>query len=219
MQGLPLPNVTCFDSSTLRIRGFVAQPGMLYELLLRASSSGGKVSCAPTAVMSTATPIGGAGTNATLTVQGAKNVWLSWVGGTEYNMNAGDAAHGFSFRGVDPHAGLVTLLSALPKSYSSERAAHVKDVNAVLGKFSLDLGTPSQEALNTPTDELVASYEVDTGNVYLEWVTFNYGRYMLFSSARGALPANLQGKWAFDSGAPWSAGMFLLLLGLYICEY
>ncbi|TFY76710.1 hypothetical protein EWM64_g7300, partial [Hericium alpestre] len=33
--GLPVPNVTCLDSSTLDIRGQVGAPGMVYELLAR----------------------------------------------------------------------------------------------------------------------------------------------------------------------------------------
>jgi alpha-L-fucosidase 2 len=212
-EGLPLPNITCLDGHTLRIRGFVAQPGMLYELLLRASSEGGHVSCTSAPVTSTAEPIGGPATNVTLNVRGARSVWLSWVGGTEYDMTKGNAASGYSFRGADPHAQLVHLLAALPKSYTSERARHVRDAQSVLGKFALDLGHPSKADLATPTDQLLANYQVDTGHAYLEWLTFNYGRYLLFSSARGVLPANLQGKWALDSNTPWGAGE---LLGLSI---
>jgi len=55
-------------------------------------------------------------------------------------------------------------------------------------------------------------YQIDAtenlaGNVYIEWLLFNFGRYLLASSARGDLPANLQGKWANDLGNAWSAGM------------
>ncbi len=52
----------------------------------------------------------------------------------------------------------------------------------------------------------MAAYEVDVGNPYLEWLMFNFGRYLLVGSAPGKLPANLQGKWARDIGNPWSAG-------------
>ena len=55
------------------------------------------------------------------------------------------------------------------------------------------------------TDELVGAYTMDQGNPYLEWLTFNYGRYMLASSTRSALPANLQGKWAAGLYPAWSA--------------
>lgn len=203
MQGLPLPNITCLSSDTIRVRGFVALPGMLYELLLRASADDGAISCSSAPVTS---PTPGTDTNATLHAHGARGVWLRWVGGTEYDMTKGNAASKYSFRGMDPHEELLRSLDALPASYANERARHVRDVRDVLGKFALDLGPPHPLDLATPTDQLVASYQVDTGNPYLERVAFNFGRYLLFSSARGTLPANLQGKWAFDSGAPWSGG-------------
>jgi alpha-L-fucosidase 2 len=201
MSNFPTPNITCYDPSTLQVRGYASQPGMLYEFLLRASASdGANVTCGSVS-----------SGNSTLRVTAASSVWLAWVGDTEYNMSAGDSAHDFSFKGPDPHNGLVSTLSSLPKTYQEERGAHVADVHAVLGKFALSLGAPSADALQTPTDQLLGSYAVDTGNPYLEWLTFNYGRYMLFSSARGVLPANLQGKWAFDNGAPWSGGECILL--------
>jgi alpha-L-fucosidase 2 len=180
---------------------------MPYELLVRASSSGGapKISCQVAPVLSTATPITGqAPKNATLVISGSKEVVFTWVGGTSYNIDAGDAAHKYSFAGPDPHDALEKILSsAAGQSYASARAAHVRDFTATVGAFSLNLG---QKTPADPTDVLLANYQVDIGNPYLEWVTFNYGRYMLASSARGVLPANLQGKWAYDAGAPWSGG-------------
>jgi alpha-L-fucosidase 2 len=200
MSNFPIPTITCFDSSTLRVRGVVAKPGMAYEILVRGSSTGGSTACSSVPVSN------GRPSNATLTFNGAQNVWIRWVGDTEYSMDAGDSAHNYTFKGTDPHNSLVSLISAIPSTYAAERASHVQDVHSVLGKFSLDIGGKSQNNVNTPTDSLLSSYQVDTGNPYLEWITFNYGRYMLFSSARGILPANLQGKWAYDSNAPWSAG-------------
>ncbi|TFK47366.1 glycoside hydrolase family 95 protein [Heliocybe sulcata] len=195
--GLPAPNITCFDSSTLQVRGYVASPGMLYELLFRAQGAGpgANVTCTPST--------GGATPNATLTVRGAQESWVTWVGGTEYSMDAGDEAHGLSFRGPDPHLSLVSLLSP-STSYQSALAEHIADYTSLISPFSLDLGqTPD---LSTPTDQLRMAYQTDTGNPYLEWLMFNFGRYLLVSSARGTLPANLQGKWAQDSSNPWSAG-------------
>jgi alpha-L-fucosidase 2 len=51
-----LPNVTCADDSTLRIRGLVSVPGMLYEMLLRVQTGGGgaQVNCSAVPVVSTA---------------------------------------------------------------------------------------------------------------------------------------------------------------------
>ncbi|KAF5366281.1 hypothetical protein D9758_005662 [Tetrapyrgos nigripes] len=194
---LPTPNVTCIGSDTLQLRGFAGTPGMLYEMLGRVTSVGGSVTC--DSISSTNS------SNATLTVSQASDASFVWVGDTEYSMDAGDAAHSFSFRGADPHDTLVQLIhesSAL--SFDNSLAEHIEDYHSTLyDGFSLSLGqTPN---LDVPTNELKASYEVDVGDPYLEWLAFNLGRYLLMSSARGTLPANLQGKWARDTSNPWGA--------------
>ncbi|KAJ6551471.1 glycoside hydrolase family 95 protein [Mycena capillaripes] len=199
--GLPTPNITCLNASTLRVRGTAGTPGMLYEILGRVRSTGGKVSCSPATA-----PSPGAPPNATITVSGhATEAWISWAGGTELSQDAGDAAHGFSFRGPDPHPAVLALVSApgvTTGAYSALRAGHFADVAKTLGVFTLDLGQKAD--LGTETRELIEAYQVDAGNPYVEWLMFNYGRYLLAGSARGALPANLQGKWALDIANPWS---------------
>ncbi|KAG0695845.1 glycoside hydrolase family 95 protein [Suillus ampliporus] len=196
VDGLPPPNVTCLDDTTLRIRNYVSIPGMLYEILAQAQAPDGLVSCS---VVSGSTP-----PNATLTVVGASEAWISWVGGTNYDMAAGNAAANYSFQGPDPHDNLVALLSsAKSTSYAELLNEHLKDYTSIVTPFSLSLGqTPD---LNTPTDQIVAGYQTSLGNAYLEWVLFNYGRYLLASSARGTLPANLQGIWADGYSNPWGA--------------
>jgi alpha-L-fucosidase 2 len=69
----------------------------------------------------------------------------------------------------------------------------------------LDLGqTPN---FNLPTDVLRNQYTIDgpASNAYLDWLLFNYGRYLLVSSSRGLLPANLQGKWVNAIDNAWSS--------------
>ncbi|KAI8968762.1 glycoside hydrolase family 95 protein [Trametes punicea] len=207
--GMPTPTVSCFDNSTLQIRGTASDPGMAFEILARvtALSSGGSNKGNATASVS-CTP---SGANATLTVEGATDAWITWVGATDYDMNAGNVAHNFTFKGPDPHDALLALLNpatagATSDAYAQLRAAHVSDYTGVVGGFSLDLGQTAD--LETPTDQLKAHYATDVGNTYLEWVLFNFGRYLLASSSRGALPANLQGKWAKDVSNPWSAGEY-----------
>ncbi|KAF8664131.1 hypothetical protein AX16_000821 [Volvariella volvacea WC 439] len=204
-EGLPTPNITCHNSNTLRIRGLISSPrGMLYELLASVSSSGpsSKVTCVQFPV-----PFG-APFNASVIVTGAQEAWVTWVGDTNYDINAGDEAHSFSFQGPDPHDSLVRLLfpPSLPAvpNYARILKQHVDDFRTTLsGSFALSLGqTPD---LNTPTDVLQANYKTDVGNPHLEWLLFNYGRYMLVSSGRSVLPANLQGKWAHGYGNAWSA--------------
>ncbi|KAJ7621165.1 glycoside hydrolase family 95 protein [Roridomyces roridus] len=200
----PTPNITCFDSSTLRVQGFASIPGMAYEFLGRVRSTGGHISCASAPAVSDPA-LWGPTTNATLSVTGhPSEAWISWVGGTDFSQDAGDAAHGFTFRGADPHVAVLALLSGPPSTatYTSLRSAHFTDFEGAVGAFTLDIGQKPQ--LGTPTDVLIGTYQTDVGNPYLEWLMFNYGRYLLASSARGELPANLQGKWALDTQTPWS---------------
>ena len=55
---------------------------------------------------------------------------------------------------------------------------------------------------SVPTDRRLAEPQEDIGLVELY---FNFGRYLLCSSSRGTLPANLQGIWCKDYIAPWSS--------------
>jgi alpha-L-fucosidase 2 len=197
--GLPAPNVTCLDDATLSIRNYVSVPGMLYEILVQVQAPDGLISCS--AVPGSNPP------NATLTVTDASEAWISWFGGTNYNMTAGNAAANYSFQGSDPHNGLVALLSSAnlgTTSYAELLDGHIKDYTSIVTRFSLDLGQTPE--FNTPTDIILSGYDASVGNPYLEWVLFNYGRYLLASSARGTLPANLQGLWANGYSNPWSAG-------------
>ena len=66
--------------------------------------------------------------------------WFTWVGGTDYDMNAGDTAHGYSFKGADPHAALVKLLTKATSptlSYAKPALCSVNTVQICLGYWSL----------------------------------------------------------------------------------
>jgi alpha-L-fucosidase 2 len=198
---LPPANITCLDDSTISMRGHAAEPGMLYELIGRAYSNGGTVTCFQ--------DYDGIG-KASLVVEKAREAWFIWVGGTEYNMDAGDAEHGFSFKGPDPHPNLLALLSETSGTpYWTLLAEHVSDFKAATGPFSLDLGQTVDRS--RPMDVLKEEYGSDksSDDKYIEWVLFNYGRYLLVSSARGVLPANLQGKWAEGAYGAWGVGRFV----------
>lgn len=207
-KGFPTPNITCFDNSTLQVRGFAANPGMLYEILGRAQAVSPNVT---TSISCNTSPSSAKGmTNATLTVIGASESWFTWVGGTEFDQDAGDKAHGFTFRGPDPHVSLRTLLTSATSpnlAYGSILSEHTNDFTGLMSPFTLSLG--QRPNLSNSTDKLVAAYKTDVGDPYLEWLLFNYGRYMLASSARGVLPANLQGKWGKEAAIVWSAGKSL----------
>ncbi|KXN85658.1 putative alpha-fucosidase A [Leucoagaricus sp. SymC.cos] len=205
--GLPAPNITCINSETFQVRGFIGTPSMMYELLAHATAPGGTVRCIQFPVSSGSPP------NATIEVTGsAKEAWITWVGDTNFDQDAGNDASGFTFRGPDPHDTLLSLINipaAPAATFDAILTEHVKDYQAVVKTpFSLDLGQTAQ--MNTPTDVLMNQYQIDAvgnldANVYIEWLVFNFGRYLLASSARGALPANLQGKWGDGLGNAWGA--------------
>ncbi|KAL1693980.1 glycoside hydrolase family 95 protein [Schizophyllum commune] len=199
--GLPPPNVTCLDNATLQVRGLAGAPGMLYEILFHALSEGGStVSCASTDPFDTSAKT----LNATLSASGT-DLTIIWVGDTEYSMDAGDEAHDFSFRGDDPHDALLSRISSIQDvTFASLLDEHLQDVaSSTLNAFTLDLGQTPQ--LNVITATLIDAYTTDEGNPYLEWLLFNYGWYLLWSSARGRLPANLQGKWAHLYSPQWGS--------------
>lgn len=176
---------------------------MTYELIGRVNVAGRRatVKCSP-----------GGSSNATISVSGASASWITWVGGTDYDQDAGNAEHNFSFKGPDPHESLLKELNSAAavgsslSTFQSLLREHIQSYHNLLGGFSLSLGqTPD---FSKTTDQIVAAYSTDTGDSYLEWLTFNFGRYLLTGSAPGVLPANLQGKWARDISNPWSAGTF-----------
>ncbi|KAG9075804.1 hypothetical protein FS749_012490 [Ceratobasidium sp. UAMH 11750] len=193
---LPAPNITCLDSTTLQLRGYAASPGMLYEILAKVQQHGPANSTAG-CVLDAKTGM------ALLFTKGSTEAWISWVGGTEYSMETGNAASGYTFKGADPHTQLLGLVAKVAtQSVGAALAAHIADYRNALGGFSLNLGQKTDTVKTT--DLLFKEYKTDIGKPYFEWLLFNYGRYMLIGSTRSYLPANLQGKWSRDSGAPWS---------------
>ena len=168
---------------------------MVWEILasVQAVGDGAKVTCNATDSLT-----------ATITVEGATQAWISWVGDTNYDMDAGNANSSYSFKGVDPHDTLTSVVQSVSqKAYSDLFNEHLKDYSTLLSSFSVDLGQTVN--LKDPTDKLVDAYHTDEGDSYLEWVLFNYGRYLLAGSGRGKLPANLQGIWVTGLLSPWSA--------------
>ncbi|CAE7084096.1 unnamed protein product [Rhizoctonia solani] len=195
LDGLPTRNITCLDSSTIQLRGYAASPGMLYEILGKIRQTGPANSSAGCAADAKS---GGA----VLVAKGSTEAWVDWVGGTEYSMETGNAASGYTFKGPDPHAGLVGLLAkAYGESAATGLARHIADYRSALGGFSLNIGQKFDGSKTTA--QLRKEYKTDIGNPYIEWLLFNYGRYMLIGSTRGYLPANLQGKWARDVANHW----------------
>ncbi|KAG9087836.1 hypothetical protein FS749_002611 [Ceratobasidium sp. UAMH 11750] len=155
-QDIPALNMTCLDNTTLLLHGHIARPGMLYEILAKVQQSGPANSTAGCTV-DIATG------SALLFTKGSTEAWVSWVGGTEYSMEAGNAASGYTFKGIDPHAQLLELITnATSQSAETALAAHIADYQSALGGFSLDLG--QQADILKTTDQLLNEYQTGTGN-------------------------------------------------------
>lgn len=105
--------------------------------------------------------------------------------------------------GVDP-AALVTRQAgmAVGKSYAALRAAHLAEFQPFMSRVDLDLGAPP--AGKSVTERLDA-YKGGGQDPHLESLMFQYGRYLMVSSSRGFLPANLQGLWNDSNKPAWFA--------------
>jgi alpha-L-fucosidase 2 len=138
------------------------------------------------------------GADGTVTVTGADSAVLILSAGTDY------APHYPDYLGPDPHAAVTARIeAAAAQGYDGLLAAHEKDVAALMGRVSLDIGTVPDK----PTDVLLADYRADASSPAargLEALFFQYGRYLLIASSRaGSLPANLQGVWNHSTTPPW----------------
>jgi alpha-L-fucosidase 2 len=92
---------------------------------------------------------------------------------------------------------------AAAKPWPALKAEHERDVTALLGRVQLDLGTSPAERRALTTDARLAAYTKEGGDPELEALYFQFGRYLLVSSSRDSLPANLQGLWNDSPTPPW----------------
>lgn len=136
-----------------------------------------------------------------LALQGADSVTLILGAGTSFVM---DAAR--RFNGEHPLArvtGQVDKAAARP--LTELRAEHERDFAGMLGRVDLDLGETATARRALPTDARLLAYTKEGGDPELEAQYFQYGRYLLASSSRGSLPANLQGLWNNSYAPPWNS--------------
>lgn len=85
------------------------------------------------------------------------------------------------------------------------RATHERDVASLLGRVKLDLGASPAERRALTTDARLAAYTQHGNDPELEALYFHFGRYLLVSSSRDSLPANLQGLWNDHLQPPWNS--------------
>jgi alpha-L-fucosidase 2 len=159
--------------------------GMRYASALHVTHAGGRVRV-----------VDGA-----LVFDSCDSLTLVLAAGTDYVPDAARA-----FKGEDPLPRVAAQLDAAAATPLARlRAQHERDFLALFGRVAIDLGrsTPQQHAL--PTGERLARYTVQGDDPELESLFFQYGRYLLVSSSRDSLPANLQGLWNNSTTPPWNS--------------
>jgi alpha-L-fucosidase 2 len=110
------------------------------------------------------------------------------------------------FNAEHPLARVTAQVSAAAaRPWGELLADHQQDVSALFGRVALDLGSAPAERAAMPTDRRLEAYTAKGNDAELEALFFQYGRYLLMSSSRGPLPANLQGLWNNSYTPPWNA--------------
>jgi alpha-L-fucosidase 2 len=136
-----------------------------------------------------------------ISFSGCDAVTIVLGAGTSYVI---DAAR--RFNGEHPLARVTAQVTqAAARPWKALRAEHERDLAGLLGRVDIDLGTAPAARRALPTDARLQAYTVDGGDPELEAQLFQYGRYLLASSSRGSLPANLQGLWNNSLTPPWNS--------------
>ncbi|HJV68020.1 glycoside hydrolase family 95 protein [Ideonella sp.] len=116
------------------------------------------------------------------------------------------ADHTRQFQGDDPLPHVrAQVAAAAARPFGDLRAEHEKDFGALFGRVALDLGASAPTRRALPTDARIEAYTRSGDDPELEATYFQFGRYLLISSSRGSLPANLQGLWNNSPTPPWNS--------------
>ena len=109
-----------------------------------------------------------------------------------------------------PHAASADdMRKAARKTYRSLLAGHVADYQRYFNRTTLTLGPANVGAAAKTTPARLKAAAEGGRDPGLAALYFHYGRYLLISSSRGGLPANLQGIWAETTDTPWNGDWHL----------
>ncbi|ACT92993.1 glycosyl hydrolase family 95 catalytic domain-containing protein [Dyadobacter fermentans] len=106
------------------------------------------------------------------------------------------------------------LDKALAKGYATLATSHQHDYHSYFNRVSFSVTDTLTRNPNTalPSDERLMAYAKGDYDPGLETLYYQFGRYLLISSSRAALPgvpagppANLQGIWNKEMRPPWSS--------------
>ena len=104
----------------------------------------------------------------------------------------------------DPSARNAERLAAIRgKSFAQLKADHLADYRSLFRRVTLDLGRTA--AADLPIDRRIERFTT-SDDPELVTLLFQYGRYLLIASSRGAgQPANLQGLWNDSNSPAWDS--------------
>ena len=121
---------------------------------------------------------------------------LLLAAGTDYAMDPDKL-----FRsGIDPRETTAKRQAALGKGFDALRKNHLADFAPLMNRVTLDLGPPPPDKSLT---ERLEAYRNGKEDPHLEMLLYQFGRYLLVSSSRNSLPANLQGLWNDKNHPAW----------------
>ncbi len=139
--------------------------------------------------------------NKTIRFTNCDSLTLILGAGTSYNIDAAK-----KFQGEHPLPRVsAQVTAAATRSWTELRSEHQKDFRALFGRVNIDLGKASPERLMLTTDQRIEAYTQQGNDPGLEAQFFQFGRYLLISSSRDSLPANLQGLWNNSLSPPWNS--------------
>ena len=140
-----------------------------------------------------------------LSVKGADEVMFLLTADTDYKMNFDpDFNDPLAYVGVDPDKTTEAWLGAATKmDYKRLLYRHLEDYQPIFDHVRLQIGDGLRPDLHKATADRLADYRKGIEDPYLETLYFQYGRYLLISSSRDNLPANLQGLWLNNVDGPW----------------
>ncbi len=155
--------------------------GMRYQVLVKVKTMGGEVTASKN----------------NLVISGATEAVILVSAGTDYKNP------GFEGRVRQ------TLEEASGKDYRRLRKSHIAAYQTYFDRADLNLPlNPERELLTT--QERLAAFAADPDDNGLVSLYFQYGRYLLISSAHAQiLPPNLQGLWARTVQTPWNGDYHL----------
>ncbi len=110
------------------------------------------------------------------------------------------------FQGEHPLARVTAQVDkAGARGWDALVAEHQDDFRSLFNRTKVDFGQAAPARQRLATDQRIEAYTASGQDPELEAQYFQFGRYLLISSSRGSLPANLQGLWNNSIMPPWKS--------------